>query len=220
MTAASLPELVLLALLGSLGVVIIVEDYRRLEIREIWLVAFALLALAHALVAPLPGVSSLAAIAGGLVAAAVTLLVGLAMQRRTGHQALGGADVYLAFGGGCLLGIGVIGAWILGFALLAGLAWRLAPRVAGLRPISLEATAHASDGGRSRGGKVDGRPDAEEDAEGDAEELAGDEDDGWVEVAVMPLCPAILVTCALLFALLRAGLLDPTDPLGLRHWLG
>lgn len=162
-----------------MAAIIILEDYRHLEVREAWLITLIVLAAIQGIAFPAAGLTPMLAFGGGVASGAVTRLVQGCMARRTGQEALGSADVLLAVAGGLLLGPAVVGIWFLAFSILSITAWKLAPRLVGVRRL--------------------------------------DEDGESAEV--IPLCPPILLTGAVIYALLKLGMLDALDPVGLNSIL-
>jgi prepilin signal peptidase PulO-like enzyme (type II secretory pathway) len=168
-------EVIILALALVFAAVILAEDLKSMEVSERYLLAFGLCGAAYAVACPLPGLTTVDCLVGGLAAWGVTLFVRIWMRIRVGGEALGLADVLLAVGGGLFLGPAATGLWILAFCAIGAIGGVIAPALLGARSIVVEEK----------------------------------------NVLALPLCPPMLATGGILFALMRSGVLDARNPAGI-----
>jgi prepilin signal peptidase PulO-like enzyme (type II secretory pathway) len=142
MLPLSFSEMILLAGLTGLGLYVLREDLREMEIPALPVFLLTALAVAFGIFFPLagspvpPGFASAAV--GGLIGLGLSAFVRLYTTWRVGAPAFGGADILLIAGGGAMLGPVYFGPWLLAACIIALLLAFIGPALARRRETEIE----------------------------------------------------------------------------------
>lgn len=138
-------EMILLAIMTGLGLYILREDLRELEIPAIPVFLLAGLASIFGVAFPLlggpitPGLAT--ALTGGSIGLALSVFVRLYTTWRVGAPAFGGADIVLIIGGGAMLGPVHFGPWLLAACVIALVLALIGPRLLRKRDTNIDGEA-------------------------------------------------------------------------------
>ena len=138
----SFSEMILLTGLTGLGLYVLREDLRNMEIPALPVFSLTSLALAFGIFFPLaggpisPGLATAAT--GGLIGLGLSVFVRLYTTWRVGAPAFGGADILLIIGGGGMLGPVYFGPWLLAACVIALLLAFIGPSLARRRETEIE----------------------------------------------------------------------------------